>query len=359
MTASARPLWPWVLMLLVCLASSSRGGPDPSGFVTGFNQAWWRDAYGRGWIQGYDHDEAVRLIYATRSNAGRVLRVWLFEGLSPEGIFWDEGAADTAGPAVRVRPTGIDSRKLHNIERFLQACRAQGIRVYITLLDGNMYRFEAPHLNSRQTEWKAVLDVDSPSGRGFRASVLAPLGALLGRYQDSVYGVDLCNEVNALVRAGWFRDGWKGARSWMDTWRNVLRSTAPVPVTASFGHHDALSTLFLGRLPSASVDFHDIHAYDDEGKIPYASALRLYMMKATRPVILGEFGQSSGTFDDARQCLVTQGFIRHARSCGLSGAFAWRLSDVRPGHNPEARFSYEAFGAWRPAMATFRRVSQE
>ena len=330
--------------------------PARAQLVTGFNQAWLHDSYSHGWVGGFDRAEGQRLLAAVAQHGGRVLRMWLFEGLDPEGVIWDGGAP---ARGHRTRPTGIDPRKLANLETFLGDAEAAHVAVYLTLFDGNMFRWQGPGFDDRRAEWWNVLNDRFGAGDGFRDAVLAPVAAVLARHRSAIFGVDLVNEGNFLVRAGWFDGGWPGAVKFVTAWRASLRAHAAVPVGMSFGGGEAVPLLLAHRIPAEAVDLFDFHVYDDGGAIPQADAVRAFAKQAGRPVFLGEFGQLSKAYDDALQQRVTAAFLRGARSLGLSAALAWRLSDVRPGVNPEARLSFEAFGRWRPAMDTFQQVSNE
>ncbi|MBP6580697.1 MAG: hypothetical protein KA199_04090, partial [Sphingorhabdus sp.] len=72
--------------------------------------------------------------------------------------------------------------------------------------------------------------------------------------------------------------------------------------------------------------------------------------------VLGEFAQGfdAQQFDDQLQLENVKAYATSAQHCGFTEAFAWRLSDVRPGANPDARFSFEANGALRPAYHWIR-----
>lgn len=331
-------------------------GPRVGTFVAGFNQAWLGTAYGNGWLRGFDEAEARRLLAATRTFGGSVLRMWLFEGLTPEGVIWDgdpaRSAWDYAGK--RTRPTGLDPAKVAAVERFLVLAEEEGVAVYFTFFDGNIYAFDAPHKDRRRDEWWNVLNDDYGAGTGFLTTVVAPLAEVWARHPSAVFGLDLCNEINALVKNDWFRDGWDGARRFVGRWRAFVRRRAPIPVTASFGHHDAVDRLLDGSLSAGTVDFLDFHAYDDEGRIRREAAVASFVRSSRLPVVLGEFGQKSSAFDSELQSRSTVAFLTRSRRLGLAGALAWRLSDIRPGHNAEARLSFEAFGRWRPAAAAFR-----
>jgi hypothetical protein len=79
--------------------------------------------------------------------------------------------------------------------------------------------------------------------------------------------------------------------------------------------------------------------------------LKSYSKLEKKKLILGEFGQGYFTsrFSNSLQWNNTKAYIKNAQYCGFSEAFAWRLSDVRKGANPEARYSFTAFGKMRPA----------
>ena len=316
--------------------------PTPVGdrVLTGFNQAWLHDDYGSQWTLRWDEDEAARMVRATRQLGGRILRVWLFEGLDHEGVRFLGG-----------RAAGLDPDKLDHLERFLELCEAEGVQAYLTLFDGN----GAPPEDPRRAVLEGLLADRDGAGAAYRERVLAPVLGVASRHPGAVYGVDLINEGNALVRKGWFPEGWRGATRFVRTWRDFVRARLAVPVTMSFGHHFAVDDMLSGALPREVVDLYDVHVYSDEGRVPRAAEVR--RLAATTPVILGEYGQAAPRFDDRLQVRVVEGFLSEAHRLGLRAALAWRLSDVRPGYNAEARFSFEAYAAWRPAAATHRTLS--
>ena len=232
------------------------------------------------------------------------------------------------------------------------------MRAYVTFFDANMYSNKPhPQYVRRRNEWWNVLNDKYDAGKGFRENVIKPLLEVARGYQREIFGFDLINEFNALVKENWFAGGWLGAVKFVRTWREYIKSFGrDFKVTASFGHHDAVEHLLNGRLPKDAVDFYDFHAYSDKGDFDKESKLR-ELAKGT-PIYLGEFGQSSEAFNNDLQLKVTHAFITRARKVGLAGAFAWRLSDIRPGTNPQARLSYEAFGTWRPAAYEFQALTE-
>lgn len=311
--------------------------PAAPRFITGFNQAWLRTAYGHQWTASWDEAEARRMIAATREHGGRVIRMWLFEGREVE--------------------RAIAPEKLAHIERFLEIAEEHGVQVYLTLFDANVVS-QHPEQRHRDRYWN-LLTNDHGAGDEFLENAVKPVMQAAARHPAAIFGVDLMNEHNAMVTRWWFRDGSNGARAWVRKWRAFIRGVHATPVTASFGWHDGMESMLDGRLPEADVDFYDVHVYSSDGALPRMRDLTAFIRRTARPVYLGEFGQSQSEFDDALQARLTEAFLRNAHAAGCAGALAWRLSDIRPGFNPEARHSYEAFGRWRPAAAVFRRVSDE
>lgn len=329
-------------------------------WVAGFNQAWIGGAYGHQWTDSWNEAESERMIRSTRELGATILRMWIFEGVTADGVFWDGSDNDHAGTAQRSRPTGIDPRVIAHLRRFMELAARHQVKIYWTLFDGNFYSFlNGPGAPARRNEWWNLLNDDHGTGAAFRQHALTPVIDTLKPFRQHLFAIDLVNEINPGVRENWYRDGWEGCRKFARTWRAHIKERIDVPVTASFGHHDAVSAMLGRGLTPDVVDFYDFHLYNDQGEIPSSQAITRFMRQTGRPVYLGEFGQSSKAFDDALQSRVTERFMRATADAGLSGCLAWRLSDVRPGHNPEARHSYEAFGKWRPAAATFRRIAGE
>lgn len=331
--------------------------PRETPFRMGFNQGWLPGGYGRQWTEGWDEAVARRLLASTRRFGGDVLRIWLFEGFDPGAIEWDGDPARTAWghPARRRRATGVAPAMLRNLGRFLELCDEEGVQAYLTLFDGNGSMVGYPAAEARREERLDLLGERGALGPSFREAVLGPVLEVVRAHPGTVYGIDLINEGNALVRQGYFPEGWADAAAFVRRWRAFVRERVDVPVTMSFGHHDAIHELLAGHLPEDAVDFLDLHLYDDHGRIPRGRELAA--LAARVPVVLGEYGQLAKRFDDALQVRVMKAFLSEAHRLGLAGAFAWRLEDVRPGFNPEARFSFYAHDAWRPAALTHARIA--
>ncbi len=325
-------------------------------FLTGFNQGWFKEDFSSQWLDGvYDQVEARRILDLTRDAGGRVLRVWLFEGTQPRALLRAEDG----------RFSGVDAGFLRNLESFLRDARDRGIQVYPTFFSPGMMRHEK-HPESRR-RWLEFYRLQGGMAESFRDHVLPPVLRLLGsdELRSAVFALDLANEIDDGENQGLFENGWHGVNRWICRLRSWIQERAPsIQVTASIGwpwvpfYSRAAADVLLDPNPHPScVDFFDLHLYNNSGRIPNCERIRKLIRRGKKPVLLGEFGQFSKRYDDRLQAKVTEAFLENARSCGLSGALAWRLSDIRPGHNPEARYSYEAFGRTRPAYEVMRRYS--
>jgi hypothetical protein len=166
--------------------------------------------------------------------------------------------------------------------------------------------------------------------------------------------IDLVNEVNALDFYGFLSNG----QSSLSHLLCRMKQGSPVPVTASLGWLDAETRMLTGYLAQSCVDFYSVHYYNDQGVIPGCQEYKKLAAKGVK-LQLGEFGQSSLSFDDDLQKTITQNFLKSAKECGFFSALAWRLEDYRSGPNSEARFSYMAYGKPRPALEVFRRFNSK
>lgn len=337
--------------------------PHAPPMVVGFNQAWLGRAYGWQWIHGWDEAEATRVLDGVAGAGATVVRMWLFEGLDPEGVLWD-GAAVAPRPGVhpsarRSRPTGIDRRKLENLRTFLRLAAAREVKVYLTLFTGNVYltarrRGGQPQ---RRAEWWNLLNDRYGVGQAWRQQVLAPVLEVCAQRRDAIFAVDLMNEGNALVRAGWFQGGWRGAARFVRTWRAAIRAALPVPVGMSYGHHDGIDAFLDQRLGPDDVDFYDVHMYDDSGTMTRGDTFARHVATCGRPVYVGEFGQGSEAIDDEVQRRAARNFLHNAHAAGVAAALGWRLIDERPGTHPQERHSFTRDGRWRPAYREVQRFT--
>lgn len=318
-------------------------------FETGFNQGWIRNSYGTQWGQNFDEAEFARTMDLTRAAGGTLLRYWLFEGFVSDAIEWKDGAPERLSP-----------RFLGNLRKVLLLAKRKGVRLNLTLLDGNMGKMRGPNQQSTWWWWN-MLNEKHGAREQFRERVWKPLLIVLSdpEMEGAVAQLDLVNEINALVRRASptrFEGGWHAANRFVCELRRDRDAVVPgrLPLTASLGWDRAADLLLNGSLYPGCVDYFDVHVYDNAGEIPRCTEIVRLARRHGKAVQLGEFGQARSRVSDSIQARATEGFLRNARSCGMSAALAWRLAE------PEgsAYLSFERHGRLRPAYDTFRRESQ-
>jgi hypothetical protein len=193
----------------------------------------------------------------------------------------------------------------------------------------------------------------------FLKKIIAPLIQAIENENLSPFisKIDLINEGDTVINRGGFDGGWKGMSQMLCQWKSFLSNYSgfhKTPITMSIRLHPLLPLpmdLLQDHGPMRCADIIDFHSYDNDGDIYRCSYLQKYSKLQKKKLILGEFGQNYFThrYSDGLQIKNTQNFIHNANRCGFSEALAWRLSDIRDGANPEARYSFEAFGKVRPA----------
>jgi len=316
--------------------------PDARAFETGYNVAWFGEAYGRDFTRDWDESVVEREFARTRAMGGRCVRLWLFEGMEKDGVTF-QGA----------RATGLAPGFLANVERTCAIARRHGVRVYWTGLNGN---WPWAKTGSWWNIHYNIVNDKYGAAQSFRARALGPVLDVLARNADTVYAFDVMNEVEGSISVWAWPDAWTGARKWIREEVAFVRTRLPgVAVTASAGWATASENLTKGRYSGLGLDFYDIHVYDDQGRIPDAFGLRMLSWRTATPILLGEFGQKSERRDDALQRRATKAFLDNAKAQNFLGALGWRLDDERPsvpGYAAHHSFIWQ--GRERPAAADVR-----
>lgn len=325
---------------------------------TGFNQAWFKNDYGQQWLDhSYDPVEVDHMLTLLKNSGGNILRVWLFEGYTTSAIEWNKEG----------RPVALRPEFTKNLKDFLFRAKAHGVQAYLTLLSSTLQFEGSEHI--RRPYWYKMLNNHDGFRDEFKRVVLAPLldTLVLPEFKGVIYGIDLVNEIDLYVMENMFEREWYGTNEFICDFRNEIQARAtiaqsPLPVTASIGwpwipfrSRGAINILLDPNPHPSCVDFWDVHLYNNLGEVPRCEEVRALAKNFNKKIILGEFGQWQlfRAFDDEVQTQLTKNFLNNARDCGLSAALAWRLKDERPGHNPEARFSYFHNGQTRPAYQEF------
>jgi hypothetical protein len=327
------------LLALLALAPAARADVE-----VGFNQGWTIDHWGRDLTTDFDPAAWRRVLEQTRAAGGRVLRVWLCEGVAKEGVVWDGTRALTVDPAFLV-----------NVQTLIDLARQTGVELYWTLFDGN-WPDSWPQGGLEAWRHYNILQDKYGEGALFRQNVLAPLLDVIAPAADVTWGLDLMNEVQGSVKTWKWSDGWSGARRWIAAWAAFVHTRAPgLRVTASSGWADSADDLIDGRFAGLGLDFWDLHVYADSGRIPRGWTLALHAAAEGVPLVLGEYGQKSTKVDPTLQARVTGRFLRDARRYGLAAALAWRVEDFQS--NGLQFTFFERDGRPRPAVDVVRRFA--
>lgn len=312
----------------------------------GFNQAWFKDKYAIQFLdEVYDPLEVNRIFSMAQGAGAQSIRIWFFEGATFPMLKWEQE-----------RIVGIREDYIRNVIRTLESAKKHGLKVYMTFLDPQVYR---PDRLSRD-DLKRFRSVFQESGsRDFLENAIQPLFRAIEQsgLTSTIGRIDLSNEMDAAINRFAFNDGWRGAARFLCQWKagiKKVQSFQSVPVSFSLRLHP-LVPLPLNVLddqgPMACADFLDFHSYGDSGQIHKCQRMKRYSASGKKELILGEFGQSyfNHRYSNELQLENTRHYIRSAAECGFKEALAWRLSDIRGGYNKEARYSFEAYGQFRPA----------
>lgn len=335
-------------LLLLFFAQSSFAIP------IGFNQAWFNNDYSGQYLdEFYDQEELTRVLNLAQNAGAENLRLWFFESPDLPMLLWKDGQI-----------TGVKEDFVKNVIRTLELARVRNIKIYMTFLDAHSYR---PDKLSRLELNKLRSIYQQSGGEVFLKNVITPLLTAINSagLSNTISRIDITNEMDTVVNRFGFTNGWNGANRMLCQWSSFIKRLNgfnSVPITFSLRLHPLLYLpwdLLSDTGPMKCADFLDFHSYANSGKIYRCRSLKHYSQTHKKELILGEFGQSyfNHRFDDYLQEVNTRNYLKSAKECGFSEAFAWRLSDIRPGNNKEARYSFEAFGITRPAYEVIKEYN--
>lgn len=254
-------------------------------------------------------------------------------------------AADPDGPPPLPEPImdglvrGVDPIFWRNMDDFVFGhVRPSNVRLYVAVLNANHFA-QRPH---RAYGAELIRHPES-----YFANVLAPF---VERYADALWAIDCLNEPEAIVQGpdGNYADWgvtWDEMRAYLAACAEVVHTYGGglVPVSAGSGWHD-WHNLEKGYYDGLGLDFLDAHVYLDTWDLPPASSL------ASIPVIIGECGQKTETWDDALQLAATRACFAQAAEGGYRAALSWYY-DYAGSQNHLAHKNPD--GSWRPVGALF------
>jgi len=306
--------------------------------VLGYNEAWFGQNYGSDMTSNFDEVYVDKVLGDMQTYGASVVRLWLFE--NREGIILNQHAPQSSG---------IDPRMITNLTRVLELSRARGLKIYVTLFDGN----DMPDGNSEKRDYYFnLLNAKYGENWAFYNNVLTPVLQLLNSYQDVVYGLDLMNEIQGPMNRSYF-GFWnrrEGARRWMKEARDFVKQQASwIRVTSSSGWGSGASDMRDGLFSDLGFDFYDLHLYDNNGNISFVYDICRKVRSEGIPIVLGEFGQSSKTNDESLQRYAIENFLKNAKSNCFSAALPWRFDAA------EEYFRFQrADGSVTPAAEVMR-----
>ncbi len=272
------------------------------------------------------------------NSGGSVVRLFLF--VARQGIQLSETTPQSRG---------LDPSFARNLQSVLDIARKNHLLVYPTLFEG-VPKEKGPV----RTYFYNLLNNQLGEGDAFNSNVLAPLLTLLDKNKDVIFALDLMNEIDGFISKAIWLDSWIEPRSFVARTTAFVRSKSPwLSITASAGWGTAAVDVAGGLLSDVGLDFYDLHAYSDEGRISGLERVCERARSDGMKIILGEFGQKSHNLNDQLQTQVTSSFLESAKSSCFSGALAWRFdetSDWWRFQNPD--------GTLRPATKIMLKYSQ-
>lgn len=291
--------------------------------LIGINQAWFEPLngqtnYGHDLTHNFDPDNVRQTLLYAQAAGMSVVRLWAFEGSNafPEGI-------DFQG----FKAQGINETMRQNLVKVMEIATEVGISIYWTLLAPNV-EFSAEHpADVKFLEfYSRVFNVAEFADEACALIYVAVVDFLkiMQPFENQIFAIDVCNEIDFAtqfyLKTHWFKS--QAIHFWLQAVQQQVaqhyvgsRPRLGVSFANSEGQYPMLYEVVRRGFP---LDFVDIHAYNDEGKIPLPTPLSI-------PLILGEYGQKNYLFSDDIQDITTQKFLQNAKNLGCIGAFAWRL----------------------------------
>jgi len=287
-------------------------------FLIGYNEAWFGANFGTDYTTNFDLAYVQKVFDGIVADGGHLVRLFLWE--IPQGF------SLAASPPYTQQ---VSSQFLGNVDTVLTEARKRALWAYITLLDANTI----DKITGAIHTWGVnLLNDTSGEQAAFNANALGPLLAVFDKHQDNVFAVDIINEIQACSQNGVFPDATNGPRAFLRAEAAFIKSRSPwVKVTSTAGWpSDILMTgaqydIANGLYSGLGLDFYDLHAYDDSGSYPGATAMCNRAASDGVPIYLGEFGQSTKQTDDTIQYNATASFLNNSKGLCFKGAFGWRF----------------------------------
>jgi hypothetical protein len=315
-------------------------GGSPA-FIHGANLAWLDGACGHDiglqplypeWGTAYNSTNMSNYLGDMKNMNLNVVRIWLME--DNEGLVFDSNGY----------VSGLQSIFLTNLDDLvLNIAPSKNIYLYLTLTGSLL---NTPHFN---------IVTDTTARNAYLNNAVAPI---IERYKGNnrIFAFDIMNECESDIAGSdgnWGNTGttWEIMRSFIKDNTTLIHSIdSSRLVTSSSGWH-SYNNLQKGYFYGLGLDFYDFHEYRDDGYLPDCSTLN-----ADKPVILGEYGQSSSIRNDTTQNTAASNFLINVRDKGYAGSLIWCYD--YPG-STDVHCLLQTDGTWRPVCNTLKNFNPD
>lgn len=289
------------------------------------------------WPCSFDPMHVYRPLVETKQLGLDAMRLWLCE--NAEGILLDGGG----------RITGVHDDLLVAVDILQEAAALNGVRLYLTLLDGNAWAREEDPVTG------AILS-DPDATERFAEHVVAPL---VGRLDpELLVALELVSEPETATAACMGESkqvpiSWPSIGRSLRTLGDAVRAERDVLVTSGTMH--IFLPDLLGSDPGLTAI--DIHVYHDNGGLPSRQDLASYAKEpriadGSLPLIGGELGVP----DDPESPTALTNYLHNAQSLGYDAAFLWQLEGDLV-HKDQPRRPFTALA--RDVTATLTQLRAE
>jgi len=340
-----------MIFLAASCAFSALADTISTKFSVGYNEAWTASNYSN-WLasnsipnlwtlpSAFDPNLIKTIFEGMNRDKVNIARIWLFPNM--QGVVID--------PLQTPQTQGLYSSKgsqnpemIVNLKTVFDLASQYGIRLYLSALDANSMKLLAtPGLtpNTLYNYYTQLLN-NPYEMEAYHSRVIIPILDWIvdNKYTDLVYAFDIINEIEAAIFAGYFPynppktsiSGVPEARNWISNMIKLISKNSKykmIPLTAAAGWGNAVSEITLGFFSGLGLSFYDVHVYSDTGNYPGQQELCDKVKADNTPIILGEFGQLSKSYDDNLQQSSTYVFLFNAKNSCFSGALAWKYEGL-------------------------------
>ncbi len=336
-------------------------------FVTGINLPWIDGQYDHDF--GYNMTRKPDISYDPKprfskenferyikdiSEIGiKVVRLWLFERF--EGLtFSDTGHV--------MNPT---TDMFTNLRDACTIAKMYDVKFYFCLMDtwGILASDlkNAPNGDPRQKYSDLINGLITTKDK--RDSLIQAAVDILsdGIIKESVWAVDVINEPDGILRDRSMRDSNHGNIDTGITFDHLIEyiNDSCTIIWGKTGHETScgirkeIFAQFANRIKD-SVNFFDVHNYDDGGDLPSISHLR-------KKCVVGECGHKTKRWNDSLQSSAVKKFLENSKRLGYSGCFLWEYGYLGLDKtNREKSWSMiNPDGTHRPAVDEIKKFLRE